>query len=74
MRVNSPPRGMRRLFTRRRDTISRDTRLARSEQLDLPRVRLATQRIFPHRAATYWNMGVPKQTEDDAWDLLTSSS
>ena len=52
----SAPSAMRRLFTRRRDTSLRDTRLARSEQLALPRVRLAaTQRTFSYRAATSWN-------------------
>ena len=56
--LNDPdaPGAIRRLFIRRRDTASRDTRLARSDQLDLPRVRLAaTQRTFSYRAATSWN-------------------
>ena len=47
--LNNPdaPKAMRRLVTRRRDSVSRDTRLARSDQLELPRARLAaTQRIF----------------------------
>ena len=44
------------LFSRRKDTAPRDTRLARSEQLELPRVRLtSTQRSFSYRAAASWN-------------------
>ena len=67
--LNNPdaPRAMHRLVTRRRDTVSRDTRLARSDQLELPRVRLAaTQRIFSYHAATSWNL-LPE-------DVLQSSS
>ena len=56
LRDPDAPSAMRRLFSRRRDTASRDTRLARSEQLDLPRVELtATQHTFSYRAATSWN-------------------
>ena len=56
--LNNPsaPTVIRRLFSRRRDTALRETRLARSGQLALPRVRLsATQRTFSYRAATAWN-------------------
>ena len=56
--LNDPdaPSAIRRLFSLRRDTASRDTRLAHSNQLDLPRARLAaTQRTFSYRAATSWN-------------------
>ena len=58
------PNTMRSMFTRRRDTSLRDTRLARSEQLALPRVRLSTtQRVFSYRAATAWNTLPPTVTQ-----------
>ena len=64
--LNDPdaPTAVRRLFTRRRDTSLRDTRLARSDQLALPRVKLAaTQRTFSYRGATSWNALPPAVTQ-----------
>ena len=56
--LNDPdaPIAMRRMFSQRRETALRDTRLAHSAYLDLPLVRLtATQHTFSYRAATSWN-------------------
>ena len=60
--LNDPdtPSALRRLFIQtclfRQGTASRDTRLARSYQLHLPRVRLAaTQRTSSYCAANSWN-------------------
>ena len=44
------------MFNRRCDVATRDTRLTRTEQVHLPRVRLAaTQRHFMYRAGSAWN-------------------
>ena len=50
------PSSATRMFTRRQDVAPRDTRLARSAKIHLPKVRLAsTQRAFSYRAAAKWN-------------------
>lgn len=44
------------MFNRRCDVATRDTRLTRTEQVHLPKVRLtATQRHFMYRAGSAWN-------------------
>ena len=56
--LNDPgaPSSATRMFTRRQDVAPRDTRLARSAKIHLPKVRLAsTQRAFSYRAAAKWN-------------------
>ena len=60
------PKALKRMFHQRSDITTRVTRLACTNRLHLPKVRLSiTQRSFPYRAATEWNR-LPIETTQTA--------